>query len=329
MIKTIGAGAAAAAAVGAGVAGRLAMAGQTSTPQPPAVPHPPPPGPRRRSIRIAHLTDIHVQPEKRADQGLTACLRHVQNLPDRPELILTGGDAVFDSFEADNERTQLLWDLWRKTLKQECSIPLEHCIGNHDIWGGNKRKSGTTGDEPNYGKKRAIEMLELPDRYRSFDRNGWHFIVLDSTQPQGDGYKAYLDEQQFQWLADDLKSTKPNTPALVLSHIPICTATVFMGAADAKREDWTISGGRMHLDALRLKSLFNQYPNVKLCISGHMHLVDRVDYNGVTYLCNGAVSGNWWKGRHKECSEGYAIIDLYDDGGFERQYVQYGWQAQE
>jgi 3',5'-cyclic-AMP phosphodiesterase len=45
----------------------------------------------KRVLRIAHLTDVHVQPEKRAGEGLAACLNHVQQLPDKPDLILTGG----------------------------------------------------------------------------------------------------------------------------------------------------------------------------------------------------------------------------------------------
>ncbi len=83
--------------------------------------------------------------------------------------------------------------------------------------------------------------------------------------------------------------------------------------------------GSMHLGAARLKDLFSAYPNVKLCLSGHIHLVDRVVDNGVTYCCNGAVCGNWWKGDHKECDEGYTIIDLYSDGSFQNQYVVYNW----
>ena len=83
----------------------------------------------------------------------------------------------------------------------------------------------------------------------------------------------------------------------------------------------------MHTDCMKLKDLFAKHPNVKLCLSGHLHLLDRVDYNGVTYLCNGAVSGSWWNGRHKDCDEGYAVVDLYDDGSFEQEYVKYGWKA--
>ena len=35
---------------------------------------------RKRIVRVAHLTDIHIQPELKADQGMIACLHHVQSL---------------------------------------------------------------------------------------------------------------------------------------------------------------------------------------------------------------------------------------------------------
>ena len=80
----------------------------------------------------------------------------------------------------------------------------------------------------------------------------------------------------------------------------------------------------MHTDSADLVTLFYQYPNVKTALSGHTHLLDRVDYNGVVYLCNGAVSGNWWKSdMHYQTKAGYALIDLYDDGAVERTYVSY------
>ncbi len=52
-----------------------------------------------------------------------------------------------------------------------------------------------------------------------------------------------------------------------------------------------------------------------------------LDYNGVTYLCNGAVCGGWWKGDYQETKPGFALVDLYDDGTFEHQYVHTGWEA--
>ena len=284
---------------------------------------------RKRGLRVAHLTDVHVEPELRAGEGLAACFEHVQQLADRPKLILSGGDHIMDSFGADDARTTLQWDLWNKVLERECAIPVRSCIGNHDVWGWSKKDSRTTGQEPNWGKRRATEMLHLGERYYTFTQAGWQFIVLDSIHqpPVGQGgYMGQLDEPQFDWLARTLRDVPAATPVLVLSHIPILSASAILWSTEPDK-NIEIGRGLMHGDCLRLKDLFAQHPNVKLCLSGHLHLCDRVDYNGVTYLCNGAVSGNWWKGRHKDCDEGYAVVDLYDDGSFEHEYVQYGWKA--
>jgi len=81
----------------------------------------------------------------------------------------------------------------------------------------------------------------------------------------------------------------------------------------------------MHIDSPGINELFNAHPNIRVCLSGHLHLYERVLYNGVTYICNGAVCGGWWDGPYKQCSPGYGVIDLYDDGSFENDYVEFGW----
>jgi predicted MPP superfamily phosphohydrolase len=285
---------------------------------------------RKRSLRVAHLTDFHVQPEQRAAEGMATCLHHAQGLQDSPQLILTGGDSIMDSYDADDARTKLQWDIWQKVLKQDCSVRVRSAIGNHDIWGWNKAGSKTTGKELNYGKLRSTEMLHLDKRYYTFNQGGWQFIVLDSTQhhpTDPNGYTAHLDEEQYGWLAQTLRDLPPTTPVLVVSHIPIVSATVMLFSEEREGNYW-YSGALMHTDCLKIKDLFAKHPNVKLCLSGHMHALDRVDYNGVTYLCNGSVCGNWWKGRFKDCDEGYAVLDLYDDGTFDHEYVKFGWKAE-
>lgn len=88
---------------------------------------------------------------------------------------------------------------------------------------------GSNGD-PLYGKRYALDMMQIEKRYRSFDLNGWHFIVLDSTHLKADGswYTAKLDQEQFDWLKNDLAATNPSMPVLILSHIPILAGCVFM-----------------------------------------------------------------------------------------------------
>lgn len=298
--------------IGGTLVGLTAFAGAT-----PTVPK------RKRVLRVAHLTDVHLQPEGSAVAGFVRCLKAVHELTPRPDLILNGGDSVMDVFAQNADRARILGDLWRKTLREHCQIPVEHCIGNHDIWGWNKERSGCTGSEPNYGKKWAMELYELTTPYRSFDKAGWHFIVLDATFSVPNSYLARLDDEQFEWLKEDLKRTPANTPTLVLSHQPILSASAYLDGENEKSGNWVVPGQWMCIDARRLIELFYQHKQVKLCLSGHIHLYDRVDYNGVTYFCDGAVSGRWWGGNYHQTPPGFAVIDLYDDGTFEHVYRTY------
>src|ERR1700712_1605293 len=74
------------------------------------------PASRKRVLRLAHLTDVHVQPELGAAQGLAQCLRHIHNQADKVDLILNTGDAVMDCFSENAARTRLVWDLWNDVL---------------------------------------------------------------------------------------------------------------------------------------------------------------------------------------------------------------------
>jgi 3',5'-cyclic AMP phosphodiesterase CpdA len=283
---------------------------------------------RTRALRVGHLTDVHVQPERNATTGMAAALRHVQSQADPPQLLLTGGDSIMDALAVSRERAQQQWKLWKQVLKDESSLGVESCIGNHDVWGWNRADSHTTGDEPQWGKRWALDEFGIPERYRSFDKAGWHFVILDSIHPDQEMvYQGRLDDQQFDWLAADLAATDQQTPVLVLSHIPILTVAG-IEFHDSLAEDPRRSRMLSHQDAKRIVDLFKQHANVKLCLSGHLHLAERIEYAGVTYACSGAVSGNWWKGQHHGTEEGYALVDLYNDGTFDWQYVDYGWKVE-
>lgn len=290
---------------------------------------------RKRVIRIAHITDTHIMPDLRAPEGVAACFEHIRGQKD-VDLVMHGGDIVFDSMDQSLDRTKELWSLWQKVMGDSWKGRTRYCLGNHDIWGWNKDKSKTTGEEPGWGKQLALDTLGVrgaapKGAYYSFDEVGtgggaWHVIVLDTVRSEPNGYYAGLDDAQFEWLKGDL-SLNRMYPTLILSHIPIFTATVLDRDLFGDERERRVHRSLMCTDYGRIKKLFLENPQVKLCISGHMHLIDRVEYNGVTYCCNGAASAAWWKGPHKECREGYTLVDLYSDGTFENRYVEYGWKA--
>lgn len=281
---------------------------------------------KKRVLRIAHMTDMHVQPEREAALGFQKCIEHAQGQKDKPNMIFTGGDLIMESLNRDKDRVQKEWDIYLNVIKANADVPVEHCLGNHDVFGwGNRAKFSS---ESKFGKIWAMELLQLSKPYRSFDKNGWHFIVLDSTHPtkdNGNGYIARLDDEQYEWLKDDLAKTPAKTPIFVMSHIPIIGVCSMFDGENEKTGNWVIPGSWVHIDARRIKDAFKKHPNVKICVSGHEHLLDQVVYNDVNYFCNGAVSGGWWGGDYHECTYGYALIDLYDDGSFTNKYVKYGW----
>lgn len=280
---------------------------------------------KKLSLRFAHFTDIHMTPDNNAPQGLALALRHMQR--QKPQLLVTTGDNIMDALANSEDSVKVQFGLLKKVFEAECKIPVKFGIGNHDIWGWVKDKSKTTGKEENWGKKWVVSELDMPNRYYSYDAGGWHFIMLDSMQPGTNGvYMGKLDDEQFEWLQKELQTNRDKY-TVIFSHIPIFSAAVFFDGDNEKSGYWNIGNGLMHIDARKLKDLFSKYPNVKLCISGHLHLLDRVEYNGVTYICDGAVCGAWWGGNYQECPEGYGLFDLYNDGSFDYQYIDYRWNG--
>lgn len=281
---------------------------------------------RKRIARIAHLTDIHVQPERGATEGFETALEHALGQSDKPDIIFTGGDLIMDALGASEERTRTQWDLFQRVLRG-IDTRIEHTIGNHDVWGWGDRAAYE--GQSKFGKVWALEVLELESPYRSFDLSNWKVIVLDSTHRlEGNGYTARLDDAQFEWLSGELTAAG-DRPVLIVSHIPIISATAYFDGDNEKSGNWVVPGAWMHLDARKIKDLFRERGNVRLAISGHIHLVDQVLYNDTTYFCAGATSAGWWGGDYQECTYGYSLVDLFDDGSFENRYVPYGWKTRD
>jgi 3',5'-cyclic-AMP phosphodiesterase len=272
-------------------------------------------------LRVAQLTDTHVFHDLDCPARMRAFLARFSSVTGTPDLVLHTGDVIFDALDADRDEVTRQWALWHD-LARELPSPPMYAIGNHDVWG----KAPVS--DPLYGKKWAVDMLKLPNRFYSFTKGGWQFIVLDSTHPIPTGwYTAKLDDEQLAWLEGELKKTDAKTPVAIVSHIPLVSAAIVQWAK-SQGQTWTVSNGLMHGDSHAIQAVLRRYPNVKLCLSGHLHLLDHVVYDGITYIGCGAVSADWWRGptfHQTHC--GFATIDLSADGSFERTYHLYDWPA--
>jgi 3',5'-cyclic AMP phosphodiesterase CpdA len=274
-------------------------------------------------LRVAFVTDVHLDTNDKCIQGFTSALKKIRSLDDRPDLVIQGGDIIMDGLTRDEGSVERQYTLARDIIGANCSLPMEHVIGNHDIWGWSNPNAAGIVSDPRYGKSWWAAWSGHPNTYRSFDRNGWHFVVLDSIVPDRRlGYAARLGHEQMQWLIADLAATNPQTPVCVVSHAPIMSiAAAFFGQAETSGY-WHVPRSLMHIDARQIKNLFLKHPNVKACFSGHIHMQDRIDYNGVKYFGMGAVCGAWWKGPMQETPPQFGIVDFSDDGNVHTTYVR-------
>jgi 3',5'-cyclic AMP phosphodiesterase CpdA len=279
---------------------------------------------KKDDLQVAFLSDVHVKPTAAAEAGMRKAFRHVNSLKQKPDFIINGGDAIMDAMASNKAKTQAQWDVWNKVLNSENHLPVYHVIGNHDAWGWQVKDESIKTD-PLYDKGWVLQQHNMPGRYYSFTQKNWKFIVLDSAHENNGGYISRIDEPQYAWLERELKDTSSNQHICLLSHIPIVSFCAAMFQDENQPNgDWRISRALLHTDSRKLTQLFTGYTNIRCALSGHIHLQDAVEYQGIKYYCNGAVCGNWWGGAFKGFEPAYALFKFRKDGSVEREMVQYG-----
>ncbi|GAA4432266.1 metallophosphoesterase family protein [Bremerella cremea] len=268
-----------------------------------------------KPFTVAFLTDTH-QPAGNQDvmQKVGSLIDGIQAREAAPELFVFGGDNVMavDGRQSD-EQADIQFQQWQENVNDRLKVPSLSCIGNHDIrWKDHDKENPETYRE----KDRATKTYGMPARYYSAEHGGWQFFLLDTFQYQG----CEIDEAQWKWLEDEL--AKSDLPAVVVTHAPLMSVTHFYEASTDKGigNGYAIPSGwsPQRLNDLRL--LFRKHPRVQLCLSGHMHTVDRVDVDDTTYICGGAVSGNWWtEGGYLGYPNSWIELKLFPDGSWSHQ----------
>jgi 3',5'-cyclic AMP phosphodiesterase CpdA len=280
---------------------------------------------KRPAGRFAHITDCHITPSRNAPAGVAALFTQMTTRPDRPEFVVNTGDTVMAiDGQVSGAKAAEQITLW-KTATQALPMPIFSALGNHDVWHGHEPSAEVPADKKGFALMTGV--LGMPAPYYSFDRAGWHFIMLNSMAGWPEGY-GYLTPEHLAWLKDDLRATPRETPVCVASHLPIVSVTsTLYGDSCRKGNDNIVPGVWQHADCWVISEVFRRYPNVRLCLSGHMHTQDRCEYRGVWYICGGAASGAWWEGSEYGFPPCYGLVTLYPDGGFDYEFVDYGWSA--
>ena len=274
-----------------------------------------PPAAAATGFSFVHLTDTHIQPELRADQGCRMAFQKINRT--KADFALHGGDLVFDAAAQGHDRANLVYGLYRDTVKA-IEMPVHAAVGNHDVFG-TVPASGIAKSDPGYGKKLFED--KIGKRYYSFAHKGWHFVVLDSIGITATGgFEGRVDEAQLDWLKSELVSIGTRTPLVVTTHIPLMSSVLqIVPDQGAKPQTYLVINARQVLDMLAPYKL-------KAVLQGHTHIRETVLYNGCQFITSGAICGNWWKGARLGHPEGYGVLTVKGDDIAWR-YETYGFVA--
>ncbi len=264
------------------------------------------------SFTFAFMTDVHMNLENNGngDKGLEMALSNAKSKG--VDFVIFGGDNA-DVDDIDNSQENAADSLITrfKSIVNESGVNAYFTIGNHDRFYRNEGKSDPEGF--------AKFEKHLAKSYYSFDHKNVHFVVLNSVQ-RDDNHTYFINEEQFQWLENDLAKAGKEIPIVVVTHVPF--QSLYYPA---------VKGEIINRDMLdNFKEVWDllQNYNLKIILQGHQHLHEELYVKNTWFLTGGAVSAAWWRGSHYTTEEGYLLIKVDNSKDFSWKYIDYGWETQ-
>ncbi|EDL61431.1 metallophosphoesterase family protein [Gimesia maris] len=260
---------------------------------------------QRGAVRIGLVTDLHYADKPPAGsrhyRETLAKLKEAatQFHNDRPDFVVFQGDLIDSGKSLAQEKTHL-----QTVVKAISAIPFPkyYVLGNHCV--------------DQLTKNEFLQGVGQKESFYSFDRNGYHFVVLDSCfKSDGTPYgrknfkwtDANIPSEELSWLQVDLKQTM--LPTIVFAHQPL----------DLKDTD-----AHAVKNSSKVRNVLEQSGKVTAVFQGHSHHNKYSEIKGIHYCTLVAmVEGSGLD------NNGYSSLDVYEDGslvlnGFRKQ-KDYHW----
>lgn len=255
-------------------------------------------------LRVGLVTDLHYADKPAAGtrfyretlNKLTEAA--VQFEQSRVDCMVELGDLIDAADTVDTELSYL------KVINREFSAiskDRHYVLGNHCV--------------DTLTKAEFLGSVEQPQSYYSFDRGGFHFVILDACfRSDGEPYQrknftwtdANLPPAEIEWLRADLEST--TRPTIVFAH---------------QRLDVSNSHGVKNCAEVR--KVLETSGKVLAVFQGHSHKNELNDINGIHYCTLAAMIEGSGTGNNS-----YSIMEIAPTGtiqltGF-RQQKSYDWK---
>lgn len=220
---------------------------------------------KEKPVKFAIASDFHAQDIPDGKERLESFIQAAK--ANDVDFVIELGD-----FCRLDSASQVYLNIWNSFDKDKY-----HVIGNHDM--------------DAYTVDQYVAGMKMPNRYYSFDKGDFHFIVLDGNNIY-DGQKyyhyakanyyidakkrAFVDPEQVEWLKQDLRSTSKR--CIIFSHQSI---------------DMAMGNRALMQQILQDENKRVGYKKVLLAFSGHNHSNYTKQINGITYMQINSASYVW------------------------------------
>ena len=251
-----------------------------------------------QNLRVGLITDLHYAEKAPAGtrhyRETLGKLREAakQFEQDKPAFVVELGDLIDAADSVEVEQSYL------KTINREFSTICKerhYVLGNHCV--------------DTLRKEEFLGGVEQEKSYYSFDRDGFHFVVLDSCfrsdgQPYGRKNSEWTDTNipaaELEWLEGDLKVN--DKPVIVFAH---------------QRLD--VSNNHGVKNNADVRTIFESSSKVLAVFQGHSHQNDLTEIGGIHYCTLVAMV----EGSSAE-NNGYSLMEIEPNGtihltGFRKQ----------
>ncbi|MFF4391054.1 metallophosphoesterase [Streptomyces sp. NPDC001552] len=203
-------------------------------------------------IVIAHLSDVHLDGDRRAADRTRTVMEYLDGLPYDLDAVLVSGDIADHAEDAEYEEAA-------KLLRSR--HPLVVCPGNHDERAAFRR--GLLGESPGKSSGESLFTEPVDQVLRG---EGFVLAACDSSVP-GE-HHGFLEETTLAWLDGVLTDTPPETPVLVaFHHPPVPLHTPYVDEIRQFGEE-------------RLAALVERHPHLTAFLCGHAHTAAATTFAG-------------------------------------------------
>lgn len=230
-----------------------------------------------KPVTFAVVSDLHQDIAHDAEERLSTFLRAAND--NQVDFIIELGD-----FCMPKEENKPFLKLWQDYAGEKYML-----LGNHDM--------------DNCSKEEVMQFIGMNNRYYSFDKGDFHFVILDPNNIY-DGEKyipyengnyfgygekvSYIDPEQVEWLKKDLQSTDKR--CIIFSHQSFECSSQNREEIRKIFEDENLRAG---------------YKKVAVAFSGHDHTNYMKEINGIAYIQINSAS-NQWVGEKYACPERFS-----------------------